>query len=335
MHKAHLSAVDLNLLPLLDALLTERHVTRAARRVGLSQPAASRGLARLRTLLDDPLLVRKGRSLALSARAEALREPLRAALGLVTEALASERAFDPRSDRRTLRIASDDYTGFVVLTRLVPALAAAAPGIDLSVLPAGNDGGRQLQQGDVDLWFSPISLDGRPAAGLHAEALAEDRFVCMVADTHPFARRPPNLARFVEAKHALIAPHGTRFGVVDRALSARGQSRRIALALPHFLTMPFVITSTELVLTVAERVARPFAELLPVTFFEPPLELPGFTTGFYWHERDAKDQALAWVRAQILALRPGLAAAARITLRRRGSTRAKGPSAGRSRSPRG
>jgi DNA-binding transcriptional LysR family regulator len=334
MHMAHLSSVDLNLLPLLEALLIERHVTRAARRVGLSQPAASRGLARLRALLDDPLLVRKGRSSALSARAEALREPLRAALGLVAEALAPERAVDPQSDRRMLRIASDDYGGFVVLTQLIPALAAAAPGIDLSVVPTG-DGSRQLQQGDVDLWFSPIDLGVPVGSGMHAEALAEDRFVCMVARTHPFARRPPNLARFVGAKHALIAPHGTRFGVVDRALSARGQSRRIALALPHFLAMPFMIASTELVLTVAERVARPFADVLPVTFFEPPLQLPGFTTGFYWHERDAKDPALAWVRAQALALRPGLAAAGRLTVRRGGSPRAPGRNTGRRRSPRG
>ena len=304
MRGMHLSAIDLNLLPLLDALLSERHVTRAARRVGLSQPAASRALARLRELLNDPLLVRKGRSLGLSPRAEALQEPLRSALGLVSLAIAPAPRFDPRVARRRLRIASDDYSGFIMLTPLVERLARAAPGIDLHVLPSAGQGLEQLVKGDVDLCFAPIGMLHEGGPGVVPEALGEDRFVCMVGKQHPFARRAPNLTRFLEARHALIAPGGSLGGVVDQALAARGLERRVALALPSFLTMPFAIAGTDLVLTLAERVARPFGRFLPVAFFAPPLALPGFTTGFFWHQRDESDPAIGWLRSEILALRP-------------------------------
>src|SRR6185436_3429623 len=114
MHMTHLAGVDLNLLPLLDALLTERHVTRAATAVGLSQPAASRALGRLRALFGDALLVRSGRVLALTPRAEALRDPVRRALGLVAGAIATPSRFDPGSARRTVKIMCDDYSELVL-----------------------------------------------------------------------------------------------------------------------------------------------------------------------------------------------------------------------------
>jgi DNA-binding transcriptional LysR family regulator len=136
MHGAHLSAIDLNLLPLLDALLAERHVTRAGRRVVLSQPAASRGLGRLRDLLGDPLLVRTGLATTLTPRAEALREPVRRALGAVGDVLAPPAPFDPAHLVRTVRIACDDYGALVVLAPGVARLTRAAPGLDVRVTVA-------------------------------------------------------------------------------------------------------------------------------------------------------------------------------------------------------
>jgi DNA-binding transcriptional LysR family regulator len=300
----HISGVDLNLLPLLDALLSERHLTRAARRVGLSQPAASRALGRLRALLGDPVFVRSGALATLTPRAEALRDPVRLALGLLERSFAGPATFDPAEARRTVRFASDDYSELVVLAPLLSRLNRAAPGIEIRVLPARSASIDRLVRGEIDFFFAPLS--DKPPPGVHVEALSKDRFVCMVARAHPFARRVPTLKRFVAARHALIAPFGEAGGFVDDALAALDQERRVALALPHFLVMPFFIAATDLVLTLAERVARVYAGVLPIALFDPPLNLPGFTTGLWWHHRDVHDTALTWVRDQIIALRSSL-----------------------------
>jgi DNA-binding transcriptional LysR family regulator len=305
MRVTHLAAVDLNLLPLLDALLTERHVTRAADAVGLSQPAASRALARLRLLFDDPLLVRSGRAWVLTARAETLRDPVRRALGLVHGAIAAPSRFDPSVARRTVRIASDDYSELVLLPGLLDRLSRTAPGIDVWVHPLHTTSAQPLLDGDADFVIMPLREGDRPAPGVRAEPLYSDRFVCVVKRGHRLARKP-TLDRFLAARHAFIAPRARRGGPVDDALAARGKERRIALTVPHFLVMPFLVASSDLVLTLGERIARLYAKFLPLALFEPPLALPEFTIGLVWHEKDANDPALAWLREQIAAVARGL-----------------------------
>jgi DNA-binding transcriptional LysR family regulator len=301
MHIMHLAGVDLNLLPLLDALLTERHVTRAAKVVGLSQPAASRGLGRLRQLIGDPLLVRSGRGLALTARAEALRDPVRQALGLVEGAIARPARFDPATARRTVRVMSDDYSELVLFRGLLERLTRKAPGIDVWVQAPPGATAQPLLDGEADFMISPIREGERPAPGVRADVLYSDRFVCMVKRGHPVARKP-TLDRFLASRHAFIAPRGRRGGPVDDALAARGKERHIALAVPHFLVMPFLVAASDLVLTLGERIARLYSQFLPVVLFEPPLPLRGFTVGLFWHERAANDPALAWIREQILGV---------------------------------
>jgi DNA-binding transcriptional LysR family regulator len=300
MHMSHLAGVDLNLLPLLEALLAERQLTRAARRVGLSQPAASRALGRLRVLLGDALLVRAGVGFTLTPRAEALREPVRRALALVEAAIAPPAAFAPAREDRVLRIHADDYTSLVVLTPLVAALSRSAPGIQLEVLPGGGNALERLRRGEVDCCFTAASH--RAPEGVQVDRLGDDGFICMVARRHAFARRAPSIERFCRARHALVAPGGERGGYVDDALERMGQRRRVSLLLPHFLVMPYVIASSDLVVTLAERVARVYAGHLPVQLFAPPLPLPRFTIGGYWHERASDDPALVWLRAQTRTL---------------------------------
>ena len=172
---------------------------------------------------------------------------------------------------------------------MLARLARSAPGIDVHHFRRQNRDNR-LVQGEADVLLAPLEFDERAVPGVHAEGLAQDRLVCLIARSHPFARRAPALQRFLHARHALIAPRGEPGGVVDRALAETGLVRRVALTLPHFLAAPFLVAATDLVLTVSERVASRF-ETLPVVRFEPPLKLPTFTTGFYWHDRDAHDQA--------------------------------------------
>src|SRR5258706_1474647 len=150
MHVTHIAGVDLNLLPLLDALLTERHVTRAAEAVGLSQPAASRALGRLRALFGDPLLVRSGQGLALTPRAEAVRDPVRRALALVEGAVATPATFDPAVARRTVRVKIDDYSELLLFPGLLERLTRSAPGIDVWAHPNHDGSVESLVRGEAD-----------------------------------------------------------------------------------------------------------------------------------------------------------------------------------------
>jgi DNA-binding transcriptional LysR family regulator len=280
-------------------LLEERHVTRAAARVGLSQPAASRALARLRALLGDPLLVRARGGLVATARAEALREPVRAAMTLIGGALAPPQPFDPARAVRTVRILTDDYSELVLFPGLLARLTSRAPGIDIVVPPPSALSTEALERGDADFFVAPLRGRELGASGVRGELLYEERFVCVVSKTHPFAKRRPSIAKFAAARHALVAPRGARGGRVDDALAAVGKSRRVALLLPHFLVAPFIVASSDLVLTLGERVARALMKTLPLAAFEPPVELEPFRVGVHWHERSDGDPALAWVRGEL------------------------------------
>ena len=156
----NLGGLDLNLLVALDALLGERSVTRAAQRVGLSQPGMSNALGRLRRLFDDPLLVRQGATLVPTARAEALIGPVHEALELIRRALDVPAGFDPATDRRTFRLSCSDYSVLMLIGPLVRAVAADAPGVLVEVLPRLADAGRALVNGDVDLVIEPPEIMG-------------------------------------------------------------------------------------------------------------------------------------------------------------------------------
>jgi DNA-binding transcriptional LysR family regulator len=296
-----LGAVDLNLLPVLDALLHERHVTRAAKRVGLSQSAASHALARLRDLLGDPLLTRAHDGMKLTPRAEELRAPVRRALETLEWVVRPPEPFDPETARRTIRVGTTDFAELVLLPGLLEALASRAPGIDIWAIANNDRGVDPVTRGEIDIALAPSRPADRRLPGIRSEELFAERFVCLVRADHPItrARGGLTLERYLASRHAFIAPRGRRGGVVDDALAARGLERRIALAVPHFLGAPFIVARTDLILTVAERVATEMAAHLPLAILEPPLKLDGFVIAAYWHERSDADPALAWVRARL------------------------------------
>jgi DNA-binding transcriptional LysR family regulator len=303
MRVTHLAGVDLNLLPLLDALLRERHVTRAAARVGLSQPAASRGLGRLRELIGDPLLVRTRAGLALTPRAEALREPLRRALRTLEDSIVKPSAFDPAVARQTVRMVIDEYTALVLMPGLIARVSQAAPGIHVRAVPGDSSFGiEQLVRGDIDFLLTSTRAVNPVPAGVRSLELFSDRLVGMARRGHPLLRGKMTLGRYAAARHGLVAPRGGREGAVDSALAARGKEREVALAIPHFLVMPFVVARSDLVLTIGERLARTCAGFLPVALFTPPVALPRFSVGVFWHEKAEHDPALGWFRAETSAM---------------------------------
>lgn len=296
-----LAAVDLNLLRVLDVLLAERHVTRAAGRLGLTQSAASHALARLRAQLGDPLLVRGPRgALVPTARAEALQPVVAHALAELA-AVWRGGGFTPATARRNFHLAAGDYAELVLLPALVARLAALAPGVELFVRTVPEDVAGALASGAVDAVLAPA----RPrdlTGGCFQRALFDETFTCAVRAAHPGARGRLTLDRFCALDHLLIAPRGTAGGFVDDALAALGRRRRVALAVPHFLIAPLVLAGTDLIATVPRRIATAFAPMVDLALRPPPIELTGFTTHLLWHERAAADPAQRWLRDQIVAV---------------------------------
>jgi DNA-binding transcriptional LysR family regulator len=290
----NLSGVDLNLLVVLDALLSTRSVTATARKVGLSQPAVSHALGRLRALFGDPLLVRAGSRLVPTARAEALRTPLAGALDMVRRTLAGPVAFDPERSERTFTVWMPDLGGFVVVPALAGHLAANAPHVDV-VVRAGpiEDVERLLVEGGLDLAIGVFDGE-RPQ--LHWEKLYDETFVCVMRKSHPALRRPWTLDAFCALPHLLVAPRGTPGSIVDTRLGELGKRRRVALTVPHFLVAPHVVAASDLVWTAPERMARAYASLLGLSLRPAPVPVRGFTTVMVWHTRHVGDEGHAWLR---------------------------------------
>ncbi len=295
-----LAALDLNLVRALDVLLEERHVTRAAARLGVTQSAASHALARLRDELGDPLLVRGvGGGLSLTERAARLAPVVRAALAQLAAAW-REPVFEPASSQRTFHVGAGDFAELVLLPPLVRRIATAAPGVNL-FFRAVTDGGPELAAGKLDAYLAPAR---EPSAGLYQRHLFDESFVVMMRAGHPAASSKLTLERFCALDHLLVAPRGTPGGYVDEALAQLGLSRRVALSVPHFLIAPHVVASTDLVMTVAWRIAAAFRKSHALVVREPPLTLPTFPIHLVWHERTHAEPAHRWLREQVIACAP-------------------------------
>jgi DNA-binding transcriptional LysR family regulator len=298
MNEVHLGSFDLNLLLALDALLTERSVTRASARIGITQSAASHALARLRKLTGDELLVR-GRD----GMVPTVRAPLRRALEDIRGTLSPPRAFEPKTARVRVFIGTSDYAELVLLPGIMARLGREAPGVELRVVALKDEAGSDLASGKLDVVLMP-PLPGEEGPSIHYLQVLSERFVCVARRDHPLAKkRALTLSRFAAASHALIAPWGMEGGLVDDALARLGLKRRVTVALPHAMVAPHVVASTDLLLTMPERVARVLAPPLGLVVLEPPPELllTGFAISMLWHERTDGDLARRWLRDVIVA----------------------------------
>ena len=303
MTRDHIYGIDLNLLLALHALLEEQNVTRAAARYGLTQSAMSRNLSRLRTLLDDPLLVRTRHGMRRTLRADALREPLRRLIADATTIVDQGAKFEPREAVRAFTLSSADYVEVVLASLLLEHLATRAPGIDIVTRRETRYAPEHLEGGEIDLALAPTTFIDGP--GLRVQTLYEDRFVCVLRPDHP-KRRRLSLDDYCAMQHALSAPHESPGSIVDDALSTLGRRRRVALTAPSFLVVGHVVAQTDLVATLPRRSAEFFRETLGLKILPVPLELPGFALGQFWHERRHGDPAHAWLREQIrIVLREG------------------------------
>ena len=293
-YAVNLRAADLNLFVVLEAMLQEQSVSRAARRIGLSQPATSNALARLRALFDDPLFVRQGARMAPTPRAEAIAADVRAGLGHLDAALSDAVEFDPSTARRTFVVAANDFASFTALPTLMDRVRREAPGIVLQVVQYGpTQPFDALLSGAVDLILGA-------AFDLPSSVVSEDyidvEFAVAVRKDHPRVRRRLTLRQFVELDHLLVAPMGGTRGAVDSALQERGLQRNVALFVPNFLLAPIIVGRTDLVTTLARPVLEVFAEQAGLRLFEPPLPLHGFPYSGMWERRRHSDPAHRWLR---------------------------------------
>jgi DNA-binding transcriptional LysR family regulator len=296
---ARLATTDLNLLVAFDALVAEGNVTRAAERVGLTQPAMSHALARLRKVVGDPLFLRTPQGMTPTPRAVELVEPVRRALAEIDRALHQQNRFDPGAAKRSFTLATVDFGSLVVVPPLLARLRRDAPGVDLVVRQLRTEAiEKQLAEGEVDVAIGVLYDENE--AWRMSRRLFDDRFVCVLREGHPALAGPLTLDAFCALDHALIAPRGRRGGFVDTALARLGRRRRVALCIPHFLAAPIVVAQSDLILTLPERIAKSFAAILPLRIVDPPLEVEGFSTSAFWHELAARDPAHAWLRQTIV-----------------------------------
>ncbi len=299
-----LADVDLNLLLALDALLRERSVTRAGSALGLSQPATSHALARLRELFGDELLVRRSNDMEPTVLAESLIAPLAEVLARVEELLWRDRVFDPAAADRELVIAMTDFVEATLLPAALPRLGLGARlHVRLRAL-GGELPERALADGDIDLAIGTILS---PPAAMMVTTLYRDGFAAVVRRGHPCLAAPLDPEAYAALDHVLIATPGDGPGMVDLALEALGLRRNVVLRTSHFLTVVPLIAATDLVCTMPARIAHASSQRHDVVVFDPPVAVPGFDVAMFWHPRRERDPAVRWLRDQLRAAAATLA----------------------------
>jgi DNA-binding transcriptional LysR family regulator len=293
----HINRADLNLLTTLFALLEEKHITRAAKRSFLSQPATSRALERLRQTFGDELLIRVGRRYERTPRGERLLRDLETFLPRLEQLLKGE-AFDPAHSEERFRITMTDHACVVVLPELVRRIASAAPKSRVDVMPWHDGRFADLEAGRLDM---VLDVAGAPPE-LNSEILFGDVFVCLVAANHPARARRLALNQYLHYPHVVVDVLSGQQTPVDRPLAALGLKRRVGLALPYFLPAIFAVARSTMILTTPSRLARVLDKSVGIRLIKAPRELAGFEYQMSWHARLTTDPAHEWFREQVRAV---------------------------------
>ncbi|BCQ22970.1 LysR family transcriptional regulator [Caballeronia sp. NK8] len=294
--------LDLNLIPYLVAIEETRNVSRAAERLGVSQPRVSTALARLREYFNDPLFVRTSRGMEPTPRTLALVPAAREALARIERGLLDRQHFDPSVSTETFSIALSDVGEIVFLPRLLQAFAREAPNANLrSVSASHGDVERGLEAGEIDLAVGYFpDLRGN---NFFQQRLFSHRFICLMRRNHPFANEPLTLERFMECGHAVVRAEGRSQEILENFLDKERVRRRAVLETPHFMSLPFILSRTDLIATVPHAIGFAYvAEHASITLAEPPLPLPRFDLKQHWHRKFHNDARTVWLRGIVASL---------------------------------
>lgn len=287
-------SIDLNLLPLLDALLRHRSATLAARELDMSQSALSTGLARLRALLGDELFVRTGRGLRPTARAAALGEPVAEILERVRDRIMQAASFEPRSAAREFRIAHSDVGAYVMWPRIVRAVRANAPGVRLALRTPGlDDMATGLAEGQIDLAIG--SFPNLPDS-LFQQRLFERRNVGLVSRSHRLAERTLTLREFASVPQVVVRGTSGIQQRIDELLGKHGLSREDCIELPSYLMIPPLLDAGDFLAVLPGQLAEAFAEHGHFVILKLPMALPPSTIRMHWHRRFNADAGNQWLR---------------------------------------
>lgn len=302
----NIASIDLNLLRIFDALMQERSVTRAGERVGLSQPAVSAALNRLRYMLGDQLFVREGNAMVPTPRAVTLSPVVREAMARIEQVLSEQAIFDPEKSTRTFRLLGSDYFSSMLMPDLSARFRQAAPNALLQFLDGGPRAmAHALSDGAVDLTLGPpIDIPEWTAF----QFLFKSRLVAAAAENGPLAKAgvaagdtiPIDL--FCALPQAMCSTDGGLSTTVDAALAAGGRKRQVVLTLPHFHAVAMALSRGDLVGSLPAQFAELAAKQLGLTIYELPVGHEEMDIGMYWHRRFDRDGAHLWLRAQVEAI---------------------------------
>lgn len=297
-----LKQLDLNLLLVFNQLLAERSVSGAARALGLSQPAVSNALARLRKAVGDELFLRTSRGMEPTPRAVQMAEPVAAALQLLQGALRQDQGFDPATSSRAFTIGMTDIGEIYFLPGLMEALVEAAPGVTVStVRNTAVQLKDEMEAGHVDL---ALGLLPQLRTGFFQRRLFTQRYVCLMRQGHPLDKRRIGLREFSAAEHLAVVSAGTGHGVVEDELARQGIERRVRLTVPHFVALGHILAGTDMIATVPERLAQRMAGPFGLRWLAHPAPLPEIGIHLLWHARLHREPANQWLR-QLIATRFG------------------------------
>lgn len=301
MSNRHLRGIDLNLLVLFRDLMHTRSLSASARRLDMSQPAASNALARLRQALGDPLLVRAGQGMQPTPLAEQIAADVEEGITRLQAALERRDHFDPASGQRDFVIAMTDLGELHFLPRLLAWCREHAPGVRVQASPATGEALREgLQDGSIDLALGPFQ--DLPAS-LHRRLLFRQHCVALFSARHPFARQPPaTLAAWRQARHLMVTHTASPYREIRQRMERAGIRCAGQDQVASFLAAPFIVAATDAVVTVPAKLAAHFLQPLDLRQARPPLRLPVLETHVFWHPRRQSDPGVAWLRGRLAAL---------------------------------
>lgn len=299
MHSVDTSVLDLNLLAALDALLAERNVTRAARRLGLTQSSTSHALARLRTMLGDPLLVRSGRQMVPTPRAESLQAPLTRALAELRRVVHTSGEFNPKTSTRTYSLGCPDLVAGL-LPDLTARITHAAPRVHLDVvLATGQDVYTSVASGTIDAALAPAPE--QPIPGLAQRIVGHVSFCVLARKKHPALgpRKPWNAEVWLQYPHVVVRTGSVGSGFVGSALARLGKPRNIGMTAPSFLVAPFVVAQTDMFFAAPRELTVDIARRLNLEVLSLPIPAAVARVALLWHERFSADPGHTWFREHV------------------------------------
>jgi DNA-binding transcriptional LysR family regulator len=295
-----LTDIDLNQLVLFQQLMVERRVSKVAENLGLTQPAVSNTLAKLRRQFGDELFVRTPAGMMPTPFAEQLAEPIGYALGMIHSGLNQQSHFDPASVKRSVTIGMTDIGEIVFLPGLVDRLRQKAPGVSLcTVRTTATTLRDDMESGKVDLAIGPLP---QLKAGFFQQRLFRQRYVCLFRKGHALDREGMSLADFMAAEHLIIVSAGTGHVKVDDLIRRAGVDRTVRLTVPHFVSVGHILRRTDMVATVTERLADSLVEPFDLTLRPHPVDLPEIAINLFWHAKVHRSPVHQWLRGVVFNL---------------------------------